>query len=86
MPQYRKKPVLIEARQLTDNKAESMSIIKWMFDYNCHAIYHGETGYITIPTLEGNHLAKIGDYIIRGVVDEFYPCKQSIFENTYEEI
>lgn len=41
-------------------------------------------GGLVIKTLEGNHLANIGDYIIKGVAGEFYPCKPDIFEKTYE--
>lgn len=39
-----------------------------------------------IRTLEGNHLASLGDYIIKGVAGEFYPCKPDIFEATYEPV
>ena len=42
--------------------------------------------YFVIKTLEGNHLVAIGDYIIKGVQDEFYSCKEDIFLETYEEI
>ena len=41
---------------------------------------------LTIQTLEGNHLARMGDYIIKGVKGEFYPCKPDIFEMTYEKV
>lgn len=41
---------------------------------------------MVIKTLEGEHLANIGDYIIRGVCGEFYPCKPDIFKKTYEEV
>jgi hypothetical protein len=41
---------------------------------------------LVIPTLEGEHTASIGDYIIRGVKGEFYPCKPDIFMATYEEV
>jgi hypothetical protein len=41
---------------------------------------------LTIPTLEGNHIAKHGDYIIKGVNGEFYPCKPDIFIKTYDII
>lgn len=41
---------------------------------------------IEIRTLEGNHLCNIGDYIIKGVQGEFYPCKPDIFEETYEVV
>lgn len=43
-------------------------------------------GGLVIKTLEGEHLANIGDYIIRGVHGEFYPCKPDIFRETYEEV
>ena len=39
---------------------------------------------ITIPTLEGNHTARHGDFIIKGVQGEFYPCKPDIFKQTYD--
>lgn len=39
---------------------------------------------LTIPTLEGAHTARHGDYIIRGVAGEFYPCKPDIFRETYD--
>ena len=41
---------------------------------------------LIIPTLEGNMIANVGDYIIRGVKGEFYPCKPDIFELTYEPV
>lgn len=46
----------------------------------------GPTGTKTfiIETLEGDHVASCGDFIIKGVVGEFYPCKSDIFEATYE--
>jgi hypothetical protein len=43
-------------------------------------------GNLMIKTLEGNHLANIGDFIIKGVHGEFYPCKPDIFEKTYEQV
>ena len=43
-------------------------------------------GGLVIKTLEGEHLASIGDYIIKGVSNEFYPCKPDIFERTYEKV
>ena len=42
--------------------------------------------YIKIETLEGTMKASVGDYIIKGVNGEFYPCKPDIFEKTYEEV
>jgi len=83
---YRKKPVVIEARQLT--KDSLFPLIHWI---------DGEGGkagewcwdverYLTIETLEGNHKATEGDWIIKGVAGEFYPCKPDIFQATYEPV
>ncbi len=44
------------------------------------------TGQMVIATLEGGHWVRAGDWIIRGVQGEFYPCKPDIFEATYEEV
>ena len=78
MPQYRKKPVVIEARLLLHNENED-EIAEW-----CNG-KRNELG-IWIPTLEGDMIALFGDYIIRGVNGEFYPCKPVIFAETYEEL
>jgi hypothetical protein len=43
-------------------------------------------GRLIIPTLEGVHVANIGDYIIKGIKGEFYPCKPDIFAQTYDEV
>lgn len=92
MPQYRKKPIVIEAIQLRwttwsemcdflPNTPPARNVLT--SSDTC-----GEQGphYIelTIPTLEGDMIAKHGDYIIKGVKGEFYPCKPDIFEATYE--
>jgi hypothetical protein len=45
-----------------------------------------QPGNLIIKTLEGDHLAHIGDYILKGVKGEFYPCKKEIFEQTYETV
>ena len=73
---YRKKPVVVDAIQWTgDNISE---IMKWVGDN----AYFRDTLYI--KTLEGVHRASVGDYIIKGIKGEFYPCKPDIFEKTYE--
>lgn len=82
--QYRKKPVVIEAVQWTGrNLGEIMD-----FSENGETFLHTIDGVskLHVCTLEGNMLANIGDYIIRGVKGEFYPCKPDIFEVTYEEV
>ena len=79
MAKYRKKPVVIEARQF-DGTDES---VEWLLPQ----LKSGEIGRATnklyIKTLEGIHTANVGDYIIKGVKGEFYPCKPDIFEQTY---
>lgn len=76
MAKYRKKPVIIESIQWNGNN--TMEILKWVGE---QAYFH-DTLYI--KTLEGDHQAIVGDYIIKGVKGEFYPCKDNIFEMTYE--
>lgn len=79
---YRKKPVVIEAVQYTGNN----------YDKICDFVgkgldkYDSELPHLIIETLEGNHIASVGDYIIKGVQGEFYPCKPDIFEQTYEVV
>lgn len=52
-----------------------------------YSMYLDETSRgLKIPTLEGAMFASKGDYIIKGVNNEFYPCKPDIFENTYEVV
>ena len=87
MAKYRKKPVVIEAIQLTDESI--IEIINWTTDYINIEIDTDENDNIIgmiIPTLEGAMKASMNDYIIRGVQGEFYPCKPNIFEQTYELI
>lgn len=47
---------------------------------------HNETGDIYIRTAEGDMIARPGDYIIKGLINEFYPCKAAVFERSYEEV
>lgn len=76
---YRKKPVVIEAVQWTgENHAEMCEFI----DPEVLEIKPKEG--VVIRTLEGEHHASPGDYIIKGVNGEFYPCKPGIFVKTYE--
>jgi hypothetical protein len=77
MPFFKKKPVIIEAEQYTgENEHE---IILWGGPDCVPA-----KGHMIIQTLEGNHIASPGDWIIRGVKGELYPCKPDIFELTYD--
>ena len=76
---YRKKPVVVEAVQWTgENHAEMCEFIdSEAFDFTPRI-------ELVIHTLEGDHHASLGDYIIKGVNGEFYPCKPDIFAKTYE--
>ena len=78
---YRKKPVEIEALQYTGYNHDAV-----MFFTNGQAVWAPREGKLTIPTLEGDHTASAGDWIIRGVKGEYYPCKPDIFEMTYESV
>ena len=81
-PKYRKKPVVIEAMQFTeDNRAEVMA---WCHSSGDSQSYHRSVLGFIVPTLEGQHIATLDDWIIKGVKGEFYPCKPDIFDATYE--
>jgi len=80
---YCKKPVVVEAVQWTGKNLSEISSFcqsaeRFVFEEFRPALY--------IHTLEGNMRAFVGDYIIKGVGGEFYPCKPDIFEQTYEEV
>ena len=82
--QYIKKPITIEAIQLTDSNHSE--IIQWLSSYNVESYTLKSIDFpgLYIKTLEGVMEANVGDYIIKGVKNEFYPCKPEIFEMTYE--
>ncbi len=96
MSRYRKKPVVIEAVQLRwstwSEMCDHLGDIIGPHNESCRTVDEcnddcGETApfmELTIPTLEGDHLARHGDWIIKGVEGEFYPCRPDIFEKTYE--
>ncbi|MFA5158721.1 MAG: hypothetical protein WC451_06085 [Patescibacteria group bacterium] len=84
---FRKKPVIIEAWQVENITLSGAKQLHVMNGLPLWAVgsRNGKCGII-IPTLEGDHLAEIGDWIIKGVAGEFYPCKPDIFEATYERV
>jgi hypothetical protein len=80
MPKYRKKPVVIEAVKWTGrNGAEVNQFLSYPA-----ADWRVDGDDILIDTLEGTMAARPGDYILRGVQGEVYPCKPDIFEATYD--
>lgn len=88
MNKYRKKPIVIEAMQLTRKYFDE--IFEWIGEENIEDSGSGEfyedTCYIQIKTLEGNMEASEGDFIIKGIENEFYACKERIFNKTYEKV
>lgn len=86
---YRKKPVVIEAYQLEAPYGHNAILVsEWC---NAEIKHDGKPEeyrkyHLIIHTLEGDHLAEPGDYIIKGVAGEFYPCKPDIFAQTYDEV
>lgn len=97
MGYFRKKPVVIEAFQITsvtrnDNKDWPVWLSKaWQKEHNEKGAFYpvqdnvnGER--LAIQTLEGLQWVSMNDYIIKGVENEIYPCKPDIFEKTYEKI
>jgi hypothetical protein len=96
MPKFRKKPVVIEAWQFTGQ--DRWEWPDWLKTYPTAAsqndwpedktLVHAKFAkpWISIDTLEGRRRADVGDWIIKGVKGECYPCKLDIFEATYEEV
>jgi phage terminase large subunit-like protein len=87
---YRKKPVLIEALKW-DGSMDKMEAInaRWPEMRTSRLTSHPVNRTVqswSIATLEGQHSVSVGDYIIKGVKGEFYPCKPDIFEMTYEAV
>lgn len=83
----RKKPVTIEYFKYEgdlQNSNEEFYVTPWaVYAFQEGTIYFND-GEMYIKTLEGNHHVSVGDYIIRGVNGELYPCKPDIFEKTYD--
>ena len=92
MAKYTKKPIEIEAIQWTGlNLEEIKSFVGESLQYEIiDAAWRVGKGaprvYMVIITLEGDMHVSVGDYIIKGVKGEFYPCKPDIFEQTYEAL
>jgi len=81
---YRKKPVAIEAVQLTRENA--LEVLAWINSEATDRLTQTVDNGLSIATLEGVMKANYGDYIIKGVKGEFYPVRKDIFEQTYEEV
>jgi len=86
---FRKKPIIIEAVQLTEGTL--LAVGDFIGEHKNYpeckiAGINPATGKYTIKTLEGDMVAEVGDWIIKGIKGEFYPCKPDIFQQTYDEV
>jgi len=89
-----KKPLVIEAMQWDGTRTRAREISTWASEYSPTFVisqdeddFEAEDGWwLTIETLEGSMSVDIGDWVIRGAIDEFYPCKPDVFEATYEYV
>lgn len=79
MPKYRKKPVIIEAVQYNGTVEEIVDFAGFE-----NTDMNSTQSKLYIKTFEGDRLVSHGDYVIKGIKGEFYPCKPDIFEATYE--
>ena len=80
---FRKKPIVIEAIQYMGTMESFSQIQEWCNTIEV-SVYRDKK--LRIPTLEGFHDASVGDWIIKGIKGEFYPCKPDIFEASYEKV
>ncbi|MER6435422.1 hypothetical protein ABT275_03535 [Streptomyces sp. NPDC001185] len=93
MPRFRKKPVEIEALQFIDLDSY-LAIVAWWKAWKTETLdatekfefRGGPTALLLVHTLEGWMAASSGDWIIRGIQGELYPCKPNIFAATYEAV
>lgn len=89
---YRKKPVIIEAVQFNGFDKKNGHVMfseqpQWLVSkFGESVIFFDVPNTLTIKTLEGNMTASAGDYIIKGLRGELYPCKPDIFEASYEVV
>jgi len=88
---WRKKPVVIDAFQYPGNRAmanDTVAVPSWFITECCkeQSVFDelGDSDSLTVTTLEGKMTCNPGDWIIKGVKGEFYPCKHDIFVATYE--
>ena len=81
MAKFRKKPVVVEAIQFTGLNQDEIGHFSGLAAQRI-----GRTGELVIKTLEGVMKVDVGDWVIKGVKGEFYPCKPDVFDATYEAV
>lgn len=77
---YVKKPIKIEALQWSGNEEEMQQFLGELF------LVVDMNERLRIETLEGPMWANLGDYIIKGIAGEYYPCREDIFYNSYDQV
>lgn len=80
---FKKKPVVIKAARYDGTPFNAEEIVEWI---GADARYLPKEHSLEIVTLEGVMTVAEGDYVIKGIEDEFYPCKPGIFRDSYEEV
>ena len=83
---YRKKPIVVEAVQFNGSNQKDSPVRKFCPTAVWELCPLDIMPTLRIPTLEGEMIARVGDWIIKGVRGEFYPCKPDIFAATYEAV
>lgn len=84
MPQFRKKPVVVDAVLWTGCNYADLELLQLDAAPGTELVFEVGKATVQIPTLEGVMEARPGDYVIRGVKGELYPCKADVFAATYE--
>lgn len=84
MPKFRKKPVVIEAAYWNGTEESTFEVMSFCNSDDVFHVMGKDVEFIEIQTLEGRMRADIGDWIIRGIKGELYPCKPEIFVQTYD--
>lgn len=89
-PKTYKKTATIDAIRWDGTIVQSEDIIEWAKAYGVEIkIFYGDSGFdfkLAIPTLEGTMFATLGDFIAKGINNEFWPIKPDIMEKTYQEV
>lgn len=86
MPFFKKKPVIIEAHQWDGSAAGAHFIIEWSAGKVTGIYDHDSKPYLMIDTLSGPVPLAVGEWIIKGVAHELYPCAPDVFGFTYEAV
>ena len=84
MKDYQRKPVIVQAVKYEGHNWREIGL--WVNEYGYNAYRDDSSDSLIIPTLEGKIRYLIGNYIVKGANDEFYPCASLVFDKTYDEV